>query len=260
MLLKEENGLQFFQFPDFNRFPQVVHGIFTRNGGFSRDGFKSLNVSVSVGDDENRVRQNRRRIAGCLGENELVFVRQNHGSRVVRLQDNPGPAAGKTAVLMPAGDAIITDIAGKMLVIQVADCQAVMLYDPVRKAVANIHSGWRGSVNNIIGRTLKKMREKFGCCPQDMIAGVGPSLGPCCAEFVNYKSELPETFWPYRDERNCFDFWAVSRRQLREQGVLAENICAGGPCTRCNPHLFYSYRAEGRTGRFAAVIGLKSLT
>lgn len=123
--------------------------------------------------------------------------------------------------------------------------------------VANVHSGWRGSIANIIGHTLDAMKKNFGSDPAHVVAGIGPSLGPCCAEFVNYKEEIPEPFWKYRNDRRHFDFWAVSRDQLCEAGVCAENIHISGLCTRCRTDLFFSYRAEGITGRFAAIIGLK---
>ncbi|HUT43902.1 MAG TPA: laccase domain-containing protein, partial [Desulfobacterales bacterium] len=123
--------------------------------------------------------------------------------------------------------------------------------------VANVHSGWRGSINNIIGCTLKVMENSFGCRSRDVVAGIGPSLGPCCAEFVNYKKEIPEAFWKYKNDTNHFDFWSISRDQLCEAGVLFENVDLSRMCTKCDSNRFFSFRGEGTTGRFAALIGLK---
>jgi copper oxidase (laccase) domain-containing protein len=89
-----------------------------------------------------------------------------------------------------------------------------------------------------------------------MIAAIGPSLGPCCAEFINYKDEIPRQFWPFRVDAHHFDFWRISRHQLTTAGLAQSNIHSSGICTRCNPHLFFSYRAARQTGRFAALIGL----
>jgi hypothetical protein len=100
------------------------------------------------------------------------------------------------------------------------------------------------------------MGEVFDCRTRDIIAGIGPSLGPCCAEFVNYANEIPPTFWKYKDALDHFDFWSLSRDQLRDAGLQSENICLSNLCTRCNTDRFFSYRGEGITGRFAAVIGL----
>ncbi|MBW1984000.1 MAG: polyphenol oxidase family protein, partial [Deltaproteobacteria bacterium] len=94
------------------------------------------------------------------------------------------------------------------------------------------------------------------CKSSDLIAGIGPSLGPCCAEFVNYKKEIPEAYWTYKNQDNYFDFWAVSKDQLCNAGVLPENTHLSKICTKCHTDRFYSYRGEGTTGRFAAVIGL----
>jgi YfiH family protein len=132
-----------------------------------------------------------------------------------------------------------------------------MVYDPVRRVVANIHSGWRGSIGNIIGRTLQEMTAAFGTAAGDVVAGIGPSLGPCCAEFVHYRKEIPRSFWPYKNADHHFNFWAISHDQLCEAGVPTEHIFASQLCTRCHTDRFFSYRGEGTTGRFAAVIGLR---
>ena len=92
---------------------------------------------------------------------------------------------------------------------------------------------------------------------ENILAGIGPSLGPCCGEFVNYRKELPEGFWKYGDDANRFDFWAVSRDQLTASGVREKNIHLSRLCTKCRTDLFFSYRGEGTTGRFMAVIGLE---
>jgi YfiH family protein len=158
---------------------------------------------------------------------------------------------------MPApADALVSNVPGLRLLIQTADCQAVMLFDPQKRVAANIHCGWRGSVADIIGQTISRMVSEFGCDPGQMHAGIGPSLGPCCAEFVNFKNEIPRQLWPFRVGAHHFDFWRISRHQLSTAGLVDGNIYDPGICTRCNPHLFFSYRAARTTGRFAAVIGM----
>jgi hypothetical protein len=152
---------------------------------------------------------------------------------------------------------MVTSLPKRTLVIQVADCQAVMMYDPNRQVVANVHVGWRGSIQNILARTLRVLEQRFGCQAGHLVVGIGPSLGPCCAEFVNYQTEIPRRFWAYKDDSHHFDFWAISFDQLVEAGVRPENIANSRMCTKCNPDIFFSYRGQGRTGRFAALIGLK---
>jgi len=256
MILKEKNGVLFFQFPNLAKFSDIRHGIFTKNCGHSKNPYQSLNVSLSVGDNYLHVKQNRRIISKCIEGNELVFANQVHETNVLILSKNNAPlveeAFGKPAV----GDAMVADIPEKFLTVQVADCQAVLMYDPSRHVVANVHCGWRGSVNNIIGKTIKIMADIFGCNASHIVAGISPSLGPCCAEFINYKTEIPDRLWKYKDRSNHFDFWSLSLDQLCNEGVLIENICLSQICTKCNTDLFFSFRGEGTTGRTAAVIGL----
>ncbi|MGD9351512.1 MAG: peptidoglycan editing factor PgeF, partial [Desulfobacterales bacterium] len=215
-----------------------------------RTPYRSLNTSFSVGDAPDRVDRNRECIRHCLQASELVFARQVHGTDVTVVS---GPPDGRP----PKVDALVTAAQGRYLTIQVADCQAVMVYDPVRQVVANIHSGWRGSIGNIIGRTLQEMTAAYGTAAGDLVAGIGPSLGPCCAEFVHYRKEIPRSLWSYKNTDHHFNFWAISHDQLCEAGVSTEHIFASKLCTRCHTDRFFSYRGEGTTGRFAAVIGLR---
>jgi copper oxidase (laccase) domain-containing protein len=101
------------------------------------------------------------------------------------------------------------------------------------------------------------MVAQYNSNPSDIIAGVGPSLGPCCSEFRNWQEELPSKFSPFLVGANHFDFWAITQLQLLEAGVMRENIEIAGLCTKCHPEVFYSYRGEGKTGRFAVAIGIK---
>jgi len=251
VLLNDKNGILFFQFPNLAGFSEIQHKIFTRKCGYSKKPYKSLNVSFEVGDDPGIVEQNRNVLCRCIKGKDFVYAKQKHETQIIILAKNDTVSSNAHF----AGDAMITDILSKYLVIQIADCQPLLLYDPVRHVVANVHSGWRGSIKNITGKTIKEMEKKFGCRPKNIIAGIGPSLGPCCAEFVNYKKEIPSNLWKYKD--NNFDFWALSRDQLLDAGLLIKNIHSSNICTKCNTDLFFSFRGEGTTGRFAAVIGLK---
>lgn len=250
-------------FTHFSDCPHLVHGVFTRHGGVSRPPFDSLNVGGRTGDDPAAVMENRQRILSCLGMSRAVFLNQVHGKEVLVLakEDTPDPAliwkpGCPAAGIVPTADAVVTDLTDLALVIQVADCQAVLLADFEKKVIANVHSGWRGSVENIIGRCVDVMIRRFRCDPGRILAGISPSLGPCCAEFIHYRKEIPEPLWRYKlPDRAYFDFWRMSLDQLRETGVLLDHIITMGECTRCRPDRFFSYRHAGKTGRFACVIG-----
>lgn len=257
VVLNSKSGVPFYQFPILSGLNGLCHGIFTRNRGSSKAPFDSLNVGFSVGDERSRVIKNRALIRNAANVERLFFLHQIHDRRVFILKADYGKCVDTDIKPPPKADAVITDCKQVGLVIQVADCQSVMLYDFKKQVIANVHSGWRGSVQNIIGHTILKMAEVFGCNPSDIVAGIGPSLGPCCAEFINYKKEIPEKYWRYKTDTDHFDFWAISRDQLREAGVRSDNICFSDICTRCNTDQFFSYRGEGVTGRFAAVIMLQ---
>jgi YfiH family protein len=256
VILTHKNGASFYRFESLARFPEIRHGIFTRRFGCSTGPFESLNVSFGLGDKASHVKENRRVIARAIGSNNLIYANQVHGDQVLILNPEKFVCDEDSEQVLGNGDALVTDAAGQFLTIQLADCQSILLYDPVRGVVANIHSGWRSSVKNIAGRTVHVMQKHFKCHPANIIAGIGPSLGPCCAEFVNYRKEIPEIFWQYKTANEHFDFWSISRDQLTDAGVPLENIEASNVCTRCNTAVFFSYRGEVQTGRFASVIGL----
>jgi hypothetical protein len=264
MLLCSQDDLLFLQFQAFNRVEGLRHGIFTRIGGRirkgSREPYQGFNIARSVGDVPAAVDANRETLAGIFTPGALFFIQQTHGAQVAVL-DSGGrsPALPEAeAAAPPRADAVVCNQPGTFPVIQVADCQAVLLVDPRQRVVANIHSGWRGSVANIIGSTIAALEKRWGSRPADLLAGIGPSLGPCCGEFRHFRQELPPEVWPYGNAAAHFNFWALSRDQLMYAGVPAERIYQSRICTRCNTGLFYSYRANRETGRFAAVIGFEA--
>ena len=260
MILASRNGSAFFQFESLTRYTEISHGVFTRRFGHSTGVFQSLNVSFGLGDVDDHVRANRRRVARAIESEDLVFAQQVHGADVIIVNSQNSGLCPGTDRVVGIGDALITNVSGKFLIIQLADCQSILLYDPIQQVVANVHCGWRGSIKNILGRTAHFMNKRFRCNSADIIAGIGPSLGPCCAEFVNYRSEIPETFWHYKSADDHFDFWSLSRDQLIGAGVLQNNIETSRICTKCNTEAFFSYRGEGQTGRFASVIGINRST
>ena len=253
MIQISENSLDLFHFSNLSACPGLIHGVLTRHGGSSPPPFDSLNMSVSAGDTPDNVGRNRAVVSACFDGLPLIFLNQVHGDKIlVFSRDDPAPDPAQKR----QGDAMITNRPGLLLAVKLADCQGVLLHDPDKKVAAAVHSGWRGSVADIIGKTIDRMKTAFGCRPGDILAGISPSLGPCCAEFVNYKNELPAHFRPYKDDRDHFDFWRISRDQMATAGLLEKNIEIAGVCTSCRTDLFYSYRKEGRTGRFTVVAGL----
>lgn len=236
----------------FSSLQKVSSASFSRHGGASEAPYHARNVGLHVGDDEALVLRNRALIKEELGLARLVSAKQVHGDSILNADWLPDADEEH-----PGHDALMTNIPGLGLMIQQADCQAVMLYDPEHGAVANIHAGWRGSVQNIIAKTVAAMNAAYGTRPAGLLAAISPSLGPCCGEFIQYRTELPLSFHAYQVRPNHFDFWAISRDQLRDSGVHIEQIEIAGRCTVCDGD-YFSYRREGVTGRFASVIGMVS--
>jgi polyphenol oxidase len=255
--------MSFLTFPHFAKVPHLVHGVFTRRGGVSPPPFDTLNVGFSTGDDPEAVTRNRNRILSCLDMPRAVFLNQVHGTGVLVLgDDDKDPdrlrvTEGAVPDTFFTADAVVTNLTRLALVIQVADCQAVILADPNKNVIANVHSGWRGSVANIIGNCVDIMTGRFGCDPQQILAGISPSLGPCCAEFIHYKKEIPQGLWRYKHpEKAFFDFWSLSFDQLLAKGLAPDHISGMNLCTRCRTDLFFSFRKEKKTGRFACAVSL----
>ncbi|MBC2714323.1 MAG: peptidoglycan editing factor PgeF [Desulfobacteraceae bacterium] len=257
MILNNKNNLHFFTFSKLSVFEDIRHGIFTRNNGFSTGGYKSLNAGLSVGDSNKSVEKNRISIARCMDTQKLVFSNQVHETGILVFKKNDKNRSSKVDASPFSGDAMITDIPCKPLAIQLADCQGILMYDPQNKVVANVHSGWRGSIKNILGTCVESMKTEFECRPEDITAGISPSLGPCCAEFIHYQQEIPEKYWRYKNKSGHFNFWKISWHQLLNAGLLPQNIEISNICTKCNSHLFFSFRKKNPTGRFVSVIGLK---
>jgi len=139
--------------------------------------------------------------------------------------------------------------------VKAADCQGVLIYDPKNEAVAAVHSGWKGSALNIIGKTIEKMKLKYGSDPQDLLVAVSPSLGPCCAQFSDPNKELPDFCKPFIKPNKHVDFWALTLHQLAEAGVTEDHIELSGLCTKCQPG-YHSYR-NGDSQRMGVFVKLK---
>jgi hypothetical protein len=256
LLRQATNGLPSYGFRLLGGCTGLKHAVFTRLGGVSSAPFTSLNVSYDTKDEAWKVRENLRRIRAALASPSLLYARQVHGSTILTLHQRP-PVDPDRPYPLAGIDGFVSGVPGLAMMIKVADCQAVLLFDRRRQVAAAVHAGWRGSAQDLPGKAVRVMMREFRCRPTDIVAGISPSLGPCCAEFRNWRTELPESFLTYEVRPTYFDFWAISRAQLMEAGIPGENIEIAGLCTRCHPEVFYSYRGEGRTGRFAVTIGLE---
>lgn len=243
------NGLEWLTFDHLSECPRLTHGVFLRHGGVSEGAFTSLNFGMTQGDCPSAVSANRKRALQALGISGYVNLYQKHSDRVVEAKPS----------FKEEGDSLITDLPDLGLLILHADCQAAIFYDPVHHTLANVHAGWRGSAANIYAKTIERMKIRYGTRPENLLVGISPSLGPSAAEFRNYRDELPQSFWPYQVKPTYFDFWEISRVQLREAGVLPHHIEIAGLCTHAHAQDFFSYRRVKASGRHGTIAALKAI-
>jgi YfiH family protein len=240
----------------------MTHAFCTRRGGVSRAPYDDLNVGDLVGDREEDLLRNLNRVKDvfAIPDGRLILMRQVHGDRIHRI-DKEGP--------LPEGltecDGLITDRPGVALGIRTADCVPLFFVDRTRRVIGAAHAGWRGTALGIAARMVATLTERFSSRPEDILAAIGPAIGPCCYEVdapvMAAFSAMPEAGLfsrpcPRKD-RWMVDLALANRLQIQAAGVPSGNIFASGPCTMCRQDLFFSHRAAGgRVGRQISLIML----
>lgn len=247
MIFKKESDSSYWQFNLLLNCPEIVHGSFTRQGGYSQKPFASFNTSFDVGDDSMNVEKNLQLIKKSLKIKLLINTLQCHGDDIEIVN------GAQTELKC---DALITDQKNLGLMIHHADCQAALLYDPINRVIANVHAGWRGLQQKILSKTVFKMHQRFNTQPSNILVCFSPSLGPKYAQFLNFKKEWPEVYWKYQWKPFYFNLWAIAEDELKAAGVLSQHMERLQVCTYQNEQKCFSYRRNKKTGRHATVIGL----
>ena len=234
-----------------NAFPTILCAVSTRLGGVSPEPL-GMNLSYNVGDDPVNVDANRARFFGSLeiSLDRLAIPRQVHSS-TVRRADAPGA--------YDATDGLLTDRRNLWLVVSVADCTPVFVFDKQQNVVAAFHAGWRGSAAGIVGRGVETMKAEYNSHPSDLFAFIGPSAGSCCYEVgAEVAEQFDGNIVLKRNGSLYVDLKKESRRQLLEGEIPENQIETSKYCTICGDKLFHSHRREReRSGRMMGVIGLK---
>ena len=244
------------------------HAFTTRYGGVSGGPYESMNLGENRGDSEENVRRNYDILCRALEltPGRLVFSRQVHECTVRAC--TPSDCRELFAAAPYTADGLITDVPGLPLIIFTADCIPVLLHDPVRGAAGAVHAGWRGTVGNIAGAAVEKMRYEYGCKPENIRAAIGPGIGPCCFETG---PEVPdgirlalggdaERFIKRAGKLGKYmvDLKGANAALLAAAGVRPENIDISGECTMCLPGKYWSHRHTGGVrGSQASIIALK---
>lgn len=238
----------------FSPFPKLVQGFSTRIGGISRPPFDSLNLGLSTQDDRQAVVVNRQLFFKALNvpAERMVFPQQVH-SDTIRIVTKP--------CIVAKCDALITNQPNLFLSIQTADCFPVFFFDPQEQVVAIVHSGWAGTAKNIVGETIRKLKETFEIQPQNLHIAIGPGVQKSCYQ-------VDDVVIPYFDSdfyeedgtgHYLLDLQGAIRQQILNEGVPNEQIDADPDCTHCRSDLYYSYRRDGQqSGRMMGIIGMRA--
>jgi len=269
--LKKLGQIKYFNCRELDDTNLVMNAFTTRFGGVSESPFDNLNLAYNIGDKVSCVTENRKIISGTLGIDykNLVSAQQVHKDKIaiVRKEDK-GKGAFKYSNAIAESDALITNIPAIPLLMCYADCVPVFILDPVKKAIALIHSGRRGTELELVLKTLFKMKKIFETNPHSCLAAIFPSIGPCCycvkeenkiddywLNAIKYNGELISL---QNKSGRSLDLRKANYLQLIKGGLQKKNIFVNEICTADHPELFFSYRRDkGNTGRMAAIFMLK---
>lgn len=238
-----------------------AHAFFTRQGGASPAPFHSLNFGTAAGSGDD-VRENLCRAARALGvpPSRLYLASQVHGRTALVLSGTEE----REAVAVECADALVTSAAGVACCLRVADCVPVLIGDRRSGAVAAVHSGWRGTVANVVGAAILALRKSVDAGERDLVAAIGPHIGPCCFEVDQDVAEKlaacpagPKAVLAVQDRRARVDLRMIVRAELEDSGISASDIDDIRGCTACDAERFFSYRRDReKSGRMlAAIVG-----
>jgi YfiH family protein len=241
---------EFVSIPALDKITGMIHAFTTRQGGLG-----ARNTGIRHPDDWKAVAS---AFGICI--DRVVTVDQVHGENIVTVND-----LNFRDVRNVHADALITDVPGIAIGVETADCVPVLLFDPMKSAVAAVHAGWKSTVKKIVQKAVHRMHEEFGSEPSRLIAAIGPAIGPECYEVdepVMERVREAFSFWNEVSISRGKDRWSLdlvkaNKLELLQIGLAEQNVHALGLCTSCRRDLFYSYRAEGRTGRMLSVIMIK---
>lgn len=264
---QEHNGLVYYTANSLSSAGGVSHGFSTRLGGVSQGALSSLNLGRSRNDDPILVRENYRLFGEALGSKlePIVMCQQVHSTKVEivtkadAFEDLYDPTRFEA-------DGLITNCQGLTLAVFYADCIPILLYDPVCRVIAAVHSGWRGTSLGIAPHAVEQMVSHFGCQPGDIQAAIGPGICPCCFEThedvpTAMKEAMGEAAAPFISalENGKFqvNLKGIIVQGLEESGLLPQHIEVLDLCTACHLEEFWSHRRLGDArGNQAAVIQL----
>ena len=255
--IHRNSSVYYVTFPSFEKTGLVKHLYSTRRGGVSTGYFGPMNLGFTRGDDRFAVIENFRRISYVTGiyPGDMVFSDQVHGDKILYVDQQDRGKGIYSPKEMRGVDGLITDKSKVCLVTFYADCVPLFFLDPVKKVIGLAHAGWRGTVLEIGRKMVERFCKDFGSKPSDILAGIGPSIGPCCFEVgQDVEGEFAVAFPAWRDMiirpaetpgKSYVDLWTTNRLILEKAGVRPEHITVTDLCTKCHDEYFHSHRRMG---------------
>ena len=231
---------------------KLFYKITNRFGGVSKAPYDSLNLALHVGDNPINVLKNRSLFAR---ENDfyidnLIFMEQTHGDNIQIIKDS-------SINHIKNCDSLITNVKNIPLMVMVADCIPILLYDPVKSVISVVHAGRNGSFKEIVKKTVLKMVDEFDVDASDILVHLGASISKCCYEVGKEIAGISKkSYIESRDTKLYLDLQSMNEDQLLSVGISKNNIEISPTCTCCDKD-YFSYRREGITGRFAGLLWIK---
>ena len=234
----ENNGIGYIQFKKLLKYPEIVHGY-----------------TVGLDKDYRNI-ENYKQICNELKINNIVRADQKHTDNIMIINSKQN---------VKNTDGLITNKKGINLATVNADCILLIFYDPVKKVIANIHSGWRGTLQRISIKTVEMMKKEYECNPKDIICCMSPSIRKCHFEvdkdvYELFRNEFKELNGVIKrvGKKWHIDTIEINRKILKNIGLIEENIIDSGICSVCNKDMIHSYRGHGiNSGRETMIIGIK---
>lgn len=270
MITRKINGIPVSFFENLSNYEDIDHFVTTRMGHDDAPSREAFNLSFTVGENKIKTFDNRRRLSEVLNIafGGITTGKQVHGYHVTIVgKSMAGSGAGDYYGAIDSTDAMVTNIPGTCPMVLVADCVPILLYDPNQKVVGAVHAGWKGTLAGIVEKTVYAFREHFDTSPEDMVAGIGPSIGPCCFQVgPEVIAQIEETGKQANlvrkrssDGARYFNLWKANHEQLIQAGLKAQNVELARICTCCDAsRLYFSHRYEqGKAGRFGAGIVIR---
>lgn len=260
MQIRNIRKISLYQSNVFEKFPNIIHGFTTREGGVSRGQYESLSLSPYRGDDINCVHKNEEILCESLSFDyaRLSSTKQEHTDNI-EIIDKNNIGIGIHAPWEKGVDAVITREKNVPILCYSADCVPIIMYASDIEAIAAIHSGWKGTAFKIAEKTVKKLTE-MGANPENIYAAIGPCIGKCCYEVSeDVALQFDEKYYTAKENgKYMLDLEQVNFDLINCAGVVKENISASGICTRCHNELFFSHRGQGGTsGTLGGIICMK---